>query len=228
MPRRTAARGASPDTESPLTYSGEAATLEARARATGQALILGVDEVGRGPLAGPVVACAVLLGPECVALPGVTDSKALSAAQRARVLPLIRGAARAIGIGAASVREIDALNIHRATALAMRRAIARVVPPWDLLLVDGTPFPALGLAHTAVVQGDAHCLSIACASVVAKETRDRLMRALAARHPAYGWARNAGYGTAEHLSALRDCGPTSHHRRSFRPLRDQLALFEAD
>lgn len=199
--------------------------LEAEARQTGHTRIVGVDEVGRGPLAGPVVACAILLAPDCADIDGVGDSKALRAKERERLVHEIQRCAIAIGIGAASVSEIDRINIYQATALAMRRAIARIPAPHDLLLVDGSPFGALGLPHRAVVKGDATCLSIACASIVAKVTRDRLLAALHRRHPNYGWATNAGYGTAEHLAALTEHGATAHHRRSFRPMRTDPDLF---
>jgi len=193
--------------------------LEAAARKTGHTRIIGVDEVGRGPLAGPVVACAVLLPISCCEIEGVGDSKALGAAERDRLAALIRRTALAIGIGAASVAEIDRVNIYQATAIAMRRAIARIPAPHDLLLVDGSPFAALGLPHQHVIKGDACCLSIACASIIAKVTRDRLLCALHRRHPTYGWHTNAGYGTPAHLAALTSYGPTPHHRRSFAPLR---------
>jgi ribonuclease HII len=199
--------------------------LEADARLRGFTRIVGVDEVGRGPLAGPVVACAILLPHDCSEIPGVGDSKAIRAVDRERLVPAIRAAAVAVGLGAASVAEIDRLNIYHATALAMRRAIARIATPYDLLLVDGSPFGALGLPHTAVVKGDATCLSIACASIIAKVTRDRLLRALDVRYPAYGWHSNAGYGTPVHLAALTTSGATAHHRRSFRPLRTDPDLF---
>ena len=201
--------------------------LEAAARQTGHARIVGVDEVGRGPLAGPVVACAILLPADCVDIDGVGDSKALRASERERLAECIRNVAIGIGLGAASVSEIDRINIYQATALAMRRAIARIPAPHDLLLVDGSPFGALGLPHRAVVKGDASCLSIACASIIAKVTRDRLLQALDRRHPAYGWARNAGYGTPGHLAALSAYGATPHHRRSFRPLRVDPDLFSS-
>ncbi|MBC7843260.1 MAG: ribonuclease HII [Gemmatimonadaceae bacterium] len=200
-------------------------TLEAEARQTGHSRIVGVDEVGRGPLAGPVVACAILLAPDCADIDGVGDSKALRGAERERLVCEIRRCAIAIGIGAASVSEIDRINIYQATALAMRRAIARIPSPHHLLLVDGSPFGALGLPHRSVVKGDASCLSIACASIVAKVTRDRLLRALHSRHPNYGWETNAGYGTAAHLAALTEHGATAHHRRSFSPLRTVPDLF---
>jgi ribonuclease HII len=199
--------------------------LESDAKARGLTRIVGMDEVGRGPLAGPVVACAILLPAACAEIDGVGDSKALKAADREHLAGVIHRTAAAIGIGAASVAEIDRHNIYQATALAMRRALARIRQPYDLLLVDGAPFRALGVPHIAVVKGDATCLSIACASIIAKVTRDRLLRALDARHPQYGWRRNAGYGTPTHLDALAAHGATAHHRRSFRPLRTELDLF---
>jgi ribonuclease HII len=202
--------------------------IERAARSNGHARIVGVDEVGRGPLAGPVVACAILLPETCRDIDGVGDSKALRAEERERLAGEIRRVALAIGIGAASVGEIDRVNIYQATALAMRRAIARIPVPHDLLLIDGAPFAALGLPHQAVVKGDGCCLSIACASIIAKVTRDRLLTALNARYPAYGWHSNAGYGTREHLAALSTHGATPHHRRSFRPLRaDPPDLFSS-
>ncbi len=199
--------------------------LEEIARKGGHSRIVGVDEVGRGPLAGPVVACAILLPPNCTEIDGVGDSKALKAADRDRLALEIRRVALAIGIGAASVTEIDAINIYQATARAMRRAIARIPRPHDLLLVDGAPFGALGLPHQAVVKGDASCLSIACASIIAKVTRDRLLVSLGRRYPQYKWQANAGYGTAAHLAALSEHGASPHHRRSFRPLRTDPDLF---
>ncbi|MCC7055569.1 MAG: ribonuclease HII [Gemmatimonadaceae bacterium] len=199
--------------------------VERAARRNGHARIVGVDEVGRGPLAGPVVACAILLPTHCREIAGVGDSKALKPADRVRLAVDIRRTALAIGIGAASVAEIDRVNIYQATAIAMRRAIARITLPYDLLLVDGSPFAALGTPHQAVVKGDACCLSIACASIIAKVTRDRLLASLHGRHPVYGWEHNAGYGTAAHLAALTEHGPTPHHRRSFRPLRVEPDLF---
>lgn len=193
--------------------------LERELRSSGSALIAGIDEVGRGPLAGPVVACAIVMAPDARCIRGVADSKKLSAAERERLSRKIAERALAIGIAAASVREIDRLNIHHATTLAMRRALqrleARLVAPPDHILVDGRPVNGLGAQHHAVVGGDACCYSIACASIIAKVTRDNLMRRLAARHRDYGWERNAGYGTQEHREALMRCGRTPHHRTSF-------------
>jgi ribonuclease HII len=201
--------------------------LERAARRDGCTRIVGVDEVGRGPLAGPVVACAILLPHDCHDIDGVGDSKALRAEERERLAVEIRRVALAVGIGAASVAEIDRVNIYQATAVAMRRAIARIPAPHHLLLVDGSPFSALGIPHQAVVKGDTCCLSIACASIIAKVTRDRLLVALHTRYPAFGWHRNAGYGTAQHLAALTSHGATPHHRRSFRPLRVTPDLFSS-
>ncbi|HEY0037163.1 MAG TPA: ribonuclease HII [Longimicrobium sp.] len=185
----------------------------------GMPYVAGVDEVGRGPLAGPVVAAAVILPQGCW-IPGVVDSKKLSAAQRKALIERITGSCVAYAVGAASAREIDRINIRRATALAMRRAIERLPVPADHLLVDGLPVPELGReSHTAIVQGDACVHCIAAASILAKVTRDRLMERLARRYPGYGWERNMGYGTSEHLDALARMGPTPHHRLSFAPVR---------
>ena len=186
-------------------------------------IIAGIDEVGRGPLAGPVVAAAVVMPPEC-GICGADDSKRLTQKQRDALDAEIRNTAFAVGIGAASAREIDLLNIRRATALAMQRAIGRLGVSPDHLLVDGLPVPELGLeGQTAIVEGDHRVHSIACASIVAKVCRDHLMRRLAARYPQYCWERNKGYGTPEHLAALREHGPTPHHRRSFR-YDEQISL----
>ena len=187
----------------------------------GLARVAGVDEVGRGPLAGPVVAAAVIFQPE-VRVPGVVDSKQLSENVRDELVVEIRRRALCIGVGAASPREVDRLNILRATHLAMRRALDRLSHEAEHVLVDGLPVPDLGWEHTAVVDGDSKSFTIACASIVAKTTRDRLMKRLAARYPDYGWETNVGYGTPEHVTALGDLGPTPHHRRSFVPV--QLAL----
>ncbi len=199
--------------------------IERELRETIGPLIAGVDEVGRGPLAGPVVACAVVMPPplEHRAIAGVDDSKRLDAATRVALAERIRAQAWAVGLGAASVREIDRLNIFHATVLAMRCAIDRAAAGLaatrgaavDHVLVDGRELRTLGVPHTAVVQGDGRCYAIACASIVAKVTRDRLMARLAPRHPAYDWGRNAGYGTPAHRAAIRSAGLTPHHRASF-------------
>jgi ribonuclease HII len=181
--------------------------------------VAGVDEAGVGPLSGPVVAAAVVLPVGCAPVAGVRDSKTLSPEQRASLFGLIRQQAEGIGLGAASVDEIDRLNVLRASHLAMSRAL-RQLGPYDLAIVDGRPIRdiALGL-HLALVDADASCYSVACASIVAKVTRDRLMEKLARRHPSYGWERNAGYGTAEHLRALAEVGPSPYHRLTFGPVK---------
>ena len=190
--------------------------------------VAGVDEVGVAPTCGPVVAAAVIFRPNCRQIAGARDSKTLSAAQREALAPEIRRRALAVGVGAASVAEIDRLNIYHATHLAMRRAIARL-GGHDYVMVDGLPIAGFEAAvgpYDAIVDGDASVYSIACASVVAKVVRDRLMARLAARYPGYGWDHNAGYATAEHRAALRTLGVTPYHRRSFAPVREALAGVE--
>jgi ribonuclease HII len=187
-------------------------------------LLAGVDEVGRGPLAGPVVACAVVMPPDARAIRGVDDSKELTASDRERLAARIRERALGYAVGAASVREIDRINIYHASVLAIRRAIRRLPVTPHHVIIDGNPIRSLGIEHTAVVGGDACCHSIACASIVAKVTRDRLMRALARRHPHYHSETNVGYGTPEHHSGLAAHGITAHHRRSFSPVQLALAL----
>lgn len=180
--------------------------------------VAGLDEVGRGPLAGPVVAAAVVLSPAAaeVLAPLLDDSKKLSAARREAALVALRATPGVeIGIGAASVAEIARLNILQAALLAMRRAAARLVRPPDAALVDGTIAPGLDCPTRCVVGGDGRSLSIAAASIVAKVTRDRAMALLARRYPAYQWARNAGYGTAVHRAALETQGISPHHRLGF-------------
>ncbi len=199
-------------------------TIERDLRMQHGPLLAGVDEVGRGPLAGPVVACAVVMPPDARALRGVDDSKRLAPAERVRLAARIRQRALAVGLGAASVREIDRLNIFHATVLAMRRALRRLGVRPDHVLVDGRPIRSLAVEHTAVVGGDGCCPSIACASIVAKVTRDRLMVALARRHPGYLWERNAGYATRAHIDGLLARGLTAHHRRSFTPRAFELEL----
>ena len=182
--------------------------------------VAGVDEAGRGPWAGPVVAAAVVLDAGSVPV-GVTDSKRLSRARREALLTALRASAR-IGVGAASVAEIDRLNILEATLIAMRRAVDDLGVPPAHALVDGNRTPELSCPATAVVGGDARSLSIAAASIVAKVTRDRIMADLARAHPGFGWDHNAGYGTAEHRAALDALGVTPHHRRSFAPVAARL------
>lgn len=182
--------------------------------------VVGVDEAGRGPLAGPVVAAAVLLDRGAVP-EGIDDSKALTAARRARLHDALMGCAH-VGIGIASVEEIDRLNILWATMLAMHRAVdalaAAIGTPPAMVLVDGNRCPRWPYPARAIIGGDALSLSIAAASIVAKHHRDTLMLAAHADHPHYGWASNKGYGSAQHLAALRQHGPSPHHRRSFAPV----------
>jgi ribonuclease HII len=190
----------------------------------GARLVAGVDEVGVAPACGPVVAAAVVVRPNARPIPGVRDSKTLSAAQRAALEPVIRRRALAVGVGAASVAEIDRLNIYHATHVAMRRALGRV-GDHDHVLVDGlriAGFEDEVGPYDAIVDGDALVYSIACASIVAKVVRDRLMARLAVRHPGYGWERNAGYATAEHRAAMVSLGITPFHRRSFITTRRAL------
>jgi ribonuclease HII len=195
--------------------AGGWSALERSLRTAGATQIAGVDEVGRGPLAGPVVVCAVIMPADRRAIPGLTDSKKLSAAARERLAEVIQREAVALSLAAASVAEIARWNIYQATARAMARAIQRLVVPPDEILVDGKPIKTLGVPHHAVVGGDAQCYSIGCASIVAKVVRDRLMQRLADRHPGYGWESNAGYGTPAHLAGLRSQGLTAHHRVAF-------------
>ncbi len=189
--------------------------IERDLRANGAQHNAGVDEVGRGPLAGPVVACAVIMPAAARAIAGVADSKLLSPAERERLARLIVERAACVALGAASVREIGERNIYQATSLAMRRALRRLVIAPDAVLVDGKPIKSLGVEHIAVVKGDNKCYAIACASIVAKVVRDRLMQRLDARYPVYAWRNNAGYGTPVHIAALGAHGLTAHHRVSF-------------
>ena len=186
-------------------------------------LVAGVDEAGRGPLAGPVVAAAVILRREdCPE--GLNDSKQLSAARRAVLEVEIKARAVCFGIGMASVEEIDEINILWATMLAMTRAVDALAHDCAHVLVDGNRCPKWRYASTAIVEGDAKCLSIAAASILAKEERDRMMADYDAHHPGYGWSQNKGYGTPAHLDALARLGPSPLHRRSFAPIA-QYSLF---
>ncbi len=202
-------------------------TIERDLRLEHGPLIAGVDEVGRGPLAGPVVACAVVMPPDRRAMAGINDSKQLSAKTRERLVTKIFANALGVGIGAASVREIDRYNIYQASVLAMRRALRRLPVVPNHVIVDGKAIRTLDVRHTGVVHGDARCYAIACASIVAKITRDRLMRALAPRYPVYRWEENAGYATAVHLRSIGAHGITPHHRRSFLPVSQISLDFEA-
>jgi len=189
-------------------------------------LLAGIDEAGRGPLAGPVVAACVALRPGA-RLRGVRDSKTLTARGREDALGRIRAEAAAVGVGIASVAEVDAFNIRMATLLAMRRSVEALGLEPQGLLVDGRDAIWAGPPCEAVVDGDALSLAVAAASIVAKVTRDAIMDADAERFPEYGFAQNKGYGTPEHLDALRVHGPCSIHRKSFRPVRELLFVQEA-
>ncbi|WP_448665191.1 ribonuclease HII [Sphingomonas sp. CJ20] len=191
-------------------------SYESRYRLAHNGPVAGVDEAGRGPLAGPVVAAAVVLDPNCVP-DGINDSKALTAAKRERLCAEILACAQ-VGVGIASVEEIDTLNILWATMLAMTRAVDALGVAPAFVLVDGNRCPDWAHRSHPVVGGDALCLSIAAASIVAKHRRDCMMIELDALHPGYGWASNKGYGAKVHQEALRRLGPTPHHRRSFAPV----------
>ena len=198
---------------------------------SGRAVVVGADAVGVASLSGPVVAAAVAWPPLRRRIPGIRDSKVLSRVQRERLFPLIRRRAQSVGIGAASVAEIDRLNIYHATNLAMRRAICRIGER-DHVLIDGLrvrQFEESVGPYTAIVRGDARCYSIAAASIVAKVVRDRLMERLARRYPQYGWEHNAGYATLDHRRGIEEHGITAFHRRSFARVRavalgEQMAL----
>lgn len=195
--------------------------METEARALGAARVVGVDEVGRGPLAGPVTAAAVLLHPDQIP-EGLNDSKVLTAKRRAVLHDEICAVAE-VSVAHASVEEIDEINILRAAHLAMERAVAQLPARPDLALIDGNMIPGkLACPGRAIVKGDGLCLSISAASIVAKIRRDRLMWDLAQQYPGYGWETNAGYGSKSHIAALRNLGVTPHHRRSFKPVHNIL------
>lgn len=188
----------------------------------GRPLICGVDEVGRGPLAGPVVSAAVILDP-CRVPTGLDDSKKLTARKREALFDVIQRSALAVSVAEASVVEIDEINILEASMLAMRRAVAGLARRPDGVLVDGNRDPNFGSLPTrTLVKGDSRSLSIAAASIIAKVFRDRLMAKLAREFPEYGWEKNAGYGVEKHRRALGLVGITPHHRRSFAPIRNIL------
>ncbi len=193
--------------------------FEAPARAANR--VCGADEAGRGPLAGPVVAAAVILEPGAP-IDGLRDSKKLSAAQREALAPAIRARAIACAIGVATVEEIDALNILQASLLAMRRAIEALDPPASYALVDGDRLPRLAIPARAIVGGDSIEPAISAASILAKVHRDALMRSLDAAYPGYGFSEHFGYPTPQHLRRLRELGPSAVHRRSFAPVRALL------
>ena len=180
----------------------------------GKGRIAGIDEVGRGPLFGPVAAAAVILDPDTEIL-YLNDSKKLSEARREALYDEIMEKAAAVGIGMVSAARIDEINILQATYEAMREALSRLSPQPDFLLVDAVTIPRISIPQLPIVRGDAKSRSIAAASIIAKVTRDRLMQEYEDLYPGYGLARNKGYGTAEHIEALKRLGPTPLHRRSF-------------
>ncbi len=195
--------------------------FEEQARRRGFQSVAGIDEAGRGPLAGPVVAAAVIL-PEQFFLPGLTDSKKLSERRRQFLYPEICQQARAVGVGVASIQEIDRLNILQATLLAMTRAIGRLPQTPDHLLIDGISAVPLNLSQQCIKQGDSRSLSIAAASVVAKVIRDRIMLSYHRQLPAYGFATHKGYGTLQHRAAIAEIGPSALHRTTFAGVKEHL------
>lgn len=201
--------------------------LEAAELALAEGFIVGIDEAGRGPWAGPVVAAAVVLNPADIPQ-GIDDSKALDADDRERLYGRITKTAVAVGVGVGDVERIDRDNILAATMWAMQAACESLSCAPRLALVDGNRAPRLACQTRTIVKGDAKCLSIAAASIVAKVTRDRMMIALGREHPGYGFERHKGYGTPEHRAALVRLGLTAHHRRSFRPVQLALGLQEAE
>lgn len=187
----------------------------------GMLRVAGTDEVGRGPLAGPVTAAAVVLDPACIP-EGLNDSKQLSIKKRIYLADMLMECAE-VSVAHASVEEIEQHNILRASHIAMCRALAGLPNPPDHVLIDGSMIPhGLNISAQPVVKGDTRCLSISAASIVAKITRDKLMVDLAQQHPGYGWETNMGYGSKSHMSALRNLGPTPHHRRTFKPVHNML------
>ncbi|MFK7763559.1 MAG: ribonuclease HII [Roseobacter sp.] len=200
---------------------GPSFDMEREAMAAGVLRVAGVDEVGRGPLAGPVTAAAVILNPEQIP-EGLNDSKQLSIKRRIALAEILVDCAT-VSVGHASVEEIEQHNILRASHFAMQRAIAGLPIQPDLVLIDGSMIPrGLNLPAQPVVKGDTRCLSISAASIVAKIARDRIMVDLAQQHPGYGWETNMGYGSKSHISALQNLGVTPHHRRTFKPVHNML------
>jgi len=196
-------------------------SFEIQALSQGYSRIAGVDEVGRGPLAGPVTAAAVILDPACIP-EGLDDSKKLTARARARLYALINEVAD-VSIAHASVEEIEELNILRASHLAMTRALDGLPLPPDFVLIDGNMIPRdLTLPARTIIKGDSKSVSIAAASIMAKICRDHVMVDLAQQHPGYGWETNMGYGSKSHIAALQNLGVTPHHRRLFKPVHNML------
>ncbi len=205
------------------TDANENTAFERKAAQAGARAIAGVDEAGRGPLAGPIVAAAVILG---VPVDGVDDSKRLTKSQREALFIEITGGSHAVGIAIVPAERIDDIGIQRANYEAMCQALAALRPQPDFALVDGFAIPGCAVPHCRIVKGDQRSCSIAAASVVAKVTRDRLLLLLDDAHPEYGFARHKGYATAEHLEAIERLGPCPAHRRSFAPLAQRLETMD--
>ena len=203
-------------------WDAETRMLRSLSAAHAAPFVCGVDEVGRGPLAGPVVAAAVILDASRIPV-GLNDSKKLTEKKRDALYVRIYEAAIAVSVAEASVEEIDDINILQASLLAMRRAVAGLTPAAAGALVDGNKDPGFGMPTETLVKGDSRSLSIAAGSIVAKVYRDRMMKKLAEAYPDYGWDKNAGYGVPKHLAALKLVGTTPHHRRSFAPIRNILS-----
>jgi len=204
-------------------YAGENAAFERKAADAGARAIAGVDEAGRGPLAGPIVAAAVILGS---LVEGVDDSKRLTESKREELFAEITGGTHAVGIAIIAADRIDEMGIQRANYLAMCQALEALRPQPDFALIDGFSVPGCPVPQCRIVKGDRRSCSIAAASVVAKVTRDRILVALDKEYPEYGFARHKGYGTADHLDAIERLGPCPEHRRSFAPLAHRLESME--
>lgn len=213
----------SPYTWLESTDSNENSAFERQAARAGARIIAGVDEAGRGPLAGPIVAAAVVLG---APIDGVDDSKRLTAAQRETLFVEITGGSHAVGIAIVSAERIDEIGIQQANYQAMAQALAALRPAPDFALVDGFAIPGCAVPHCRIIKGDQRSCSIAAASIIAKVTRDRMLLLLDDAHPEYGFARHKGYATAEHLDALKRLGPCPAHRRSFAPLAQRLETMD--
>jgi ribonuclease HII len=215
----------SPDSRNDL-FAGMLAcdplALERNARASGYSRIAGLDEAGRGPLAGPVVAAAVIL-PEGLLIEGLTDSKQVAEQERDRLFDVIQRQAVGYGIGIADERLIEDVNILQATIIAMERALGQLVPAPDYLLIDALTLPRIPIPQNGLIKGDCRSHSIAAASILAKVTRDRLMLSLHDRHPEYNFKKHKGYGTREHVALLRKYGPCDAHRKTFQPVAQMLA-----
>ena len=223
MPRsRTRTKGPRSDgTDDLFDLELDPLAIERNTRGSGYRRIAGLDEAGRGPLAGPVVAAAVILHEEFL-IPGVTDSKQLSEAERERLYGVIVRDAVAYGIGIADERTIEEINILQATIVAMERALASIAPPPDYLLLDAITLPRTNIPQKPLIKGDVRSHSIAAASILAKVTRDRLMLKLHEEFPQYNFRRHKGYGTKEHCELIRKHGPCRAHRRSFAPVAEML------